>query len=262
MFIRVKGRAREKMRAANTDESLRNTLDWALDRMRQRGYNVKSQVVLNVEPGLAIMGYARKDGKVHKIMISEWALDSEMLGGLVLHELAHVYFTERGACSHDSRILERVLEDLKARDGLRAKETECLIDAFNHLQNILVDDVVFAVMGEKEQGMVRRFFGEWVTDRPSGDPVTDAALLCRNAFAVASLKRRGLFEDRGEMHYRNASYLAALGSRSEQEFGWLENFLETASVEWDSAVFREALETYFDKILSLTRSTAKLDDLR
>jgi hypothetical protein len=250
------------MRAASTDKSLQNTLEWAIERMRQKGYVVTSKVTLNVEPSLAIMGYARKDGEIHKIMISEWALDSEMLGGLVLHELSHVYFTERGASSHDSGILDEVLEELKERDGLRAKETEYLIDAFNHLQNVIVDDIVFAVMAEKERGMAGKFFAEWVSDRPSGDPVTDAGLLCRNAFAVASLKRRGLFEKGSEMYYRNESFVSALGPKSEQEFEWVESFLEKASPDWGAEKFREALEAYFDRILSLMRSSSKLDDLR
>jgi hypothetical protein len=249
------------MRAASTDRSLQNTLEWALGRMRQRGYEVKSKVTLNVEPNLAIMGYAKKEGDTHRIMISEWALDSEMLGGLVLHELSHVYFTERGASSHNSNILDEVLEELRERDGLRAKETEYLIDSFNHLQNVLVDDIVFAVMEEKERDMARKFFAEWVSDRPTGDPVTDAGLLCRNAFAVASLKRRGLFEKGSEMYYRNESFVSSLGSKSEQEFEWMEGFLEKAG-EWRADKFREALETYFDRILSLMRSSSKLDDLR
>ncbi len=250
------------MRAASTDKSLQNTLGWALERMKQKGYAVKSKVSLNVEPNLAIMGYARKDGDVHKIMISEWALDSEMLGGLVLHELAHVYFSERGACSHDSAALEEVLDGLKERDGLRAKETEFLIDAFNHLQNVLVDDIVFAVMAEKERDMARRFFAEWVSDRPSGDPVTDAALLSRNAFAVASLKRRNLFEKDSEMYYKNQSLLSALGPKSEQDFDWMESFLENAKSDWGKPKFRDELESYFDRILSIMRSSSKLDDLR
>jgi len=250
------------MRAASTDKSLQNTLNWALERMKQKGYEVKSKVSLNVEPSLAIMGYARKEGDVHKIMISEWALDSEMLGGLVLHELSHVYFSERDACSHDSAALEEVLERLKERDGLRVKETEFLIDAFNHLQNVLVDDIVFAVMEKKEREMTKKFFAEWVTDRPSGDPVTDAALLSRNAFAVASLKRRNLFEKDSEMYYRNQGLLSSLGSVSEQEFEWMEGFLEGAMIEWDREKFREELENYFDRIISLMRASSKLSDLR
>jgi hypothetical protein len=250
------------MRVASTDKSLQNTLDWALERMKHKGYEVRSKVSLNVEPSLAIMGYARKEGDVHKIMISEWALDSEMLGGLVLHELSHVYFAERDASSHDSEALEEVLERLKERDGLRTKETELLIDAFNHLQNVLVDDIVFAVMGEKEREMTKKFFSEWVTDRPSGDPVADAALLSRNAFAVASLRRRNLFEKDSEMYFRNQALLSALGPVSEEEFEWMEGFLEGASADWGREKFREELENFFDRIISLMRASSKLNDLR
>lgn len=250
------------MHAESTDGLLQNTLDWAMERMRQKGYLVKSRVSLNVEPNLAIMGYARKEGQVHKIMISEWALDSEMLGGLVLHELAHVYFTERGACSHDSTILEDVLAEFKEKDGLRVKETECLIDAFNHLQNILVDDIVFAVMGEKEREMAKNFFAEWVADRPSGDPVADAGLLSRNAFAIASLRRRNLFEKGSDMYYRNQAFLTAQGTRSEQDFEWMEAFLEKAKSDLETPMFRETLVAYFERMLSLMRSSSKLDDLR
>ena len=257
------------MRALSTDKSLQNTLDWALDRMRQKGYDVRSKVTLNVEPSLAIMGYAKKDGDVHRIMISEWALDSEMLGGLVLHELSHVYFAEQGASSHDSRVLEEVLEDLEERDGLRAKETEHLVDAFNHLQNVLVDDIVFEVMAGKERDMAKRFFAEWISDRPSGDPVTDASLLCRNAFAVASIRRRKLAEwhakgnqEDAEIYFRNKSLLDALGHHADAEFSWLEDFLEKSKPGQSEAEFRESLGAYFDRMLSLMRSSSKLDDLR
>ncbi|MBI3840747.1 MAG: hypothetical protein HY297_02130 [Thaumarchaeota archaeon] len=230
--------------------------------MKFKGFIVTSQVSLSVDSQLSIMGYARKEGDAHRIVISEWALDSEMLGGLVLHELAHIYFTERGAHSHDGDLLEKTLQELKNREGLRAKETEYLIDAFNHLQNILVDDIVFAVMEDKELNMAKRFFSEWVSDRPSGDPVLDAALLTRNAFAVASLKRRNLFAKDEDMYYRNKGFLSSLGQRAEQDFEWVEGFLERSKPDWGREEFRGAIEAYFDRILSLMRSSSKLDDLR
>ena len=117
-------------------------------------------------------------------------------------------------------------------------------------------------MDEKEREMAKKFFAEWVTDRPSGDPVTDAGLMCRNAFAVASLRRRNLFEKGGEMYYRNQALLSALGSRSEQEFEWMEQFLEKAQPDLAAPRFKESLEAYFDRMLSLMRSSTKLDDLR
>jgi hypothetical protein len=250
------------MRAERVDRSLQNTLDWAMNKMRYKGYVVKSPVVLSVDSNLSIMGYAKKEGDAHRIVISEWALDSEMLGGLVLHELAHIYFTEKGAHSHDGEMLEEILQGLRERDGLRAKETEYLIDAFNHLQNILVDDIVFAVMDGKELEMAKRFFSEWVSEKPSGDPVLDSALLSRNAFAIASLKRRNIFERDGDILYRNKGFVTALGQHAEADFEWLETFLEVARPDWDKKELREAIEKYFDRILSLMRSSSRLDDLK
>jgi hypothetical protein len=230
--------------------------------MKQKGFVVKSSVTLSVDPELSTMGYAKKEGRSHRIIISEWALDSEMLGGLILHELAHIYFTERGAHSHDGELLEEVLCGLKEHEGLRVKETELLIDAFNHLQNILVDDVVFAVMDERELETAKRFFAEWVSDRPSGDPVLDAALMTRNAFAVASLKRRKLFEQNGDMRFKNRGFISALGQHAEVEYDWLEGFLENSKPDWDRKQFLTSIGEYFERILALMRSSARLDDLR
>lgn len=247
---------------ASADKSLQSTLNWALERMKGKGFVVNSSVSLAVDSKLAIMGYAKKDGETHKIVISDWALDSDMLGGLVLHELAHIYFTERGAHSHDSESLERLLGEMKEQEGLRAKEVENLVDAYNHLQNILVDDVVFAVMQGKELEVAKRFFSEWVSDRPSGDPVMDASLLCRNAFAIASLKRRQLLQKEDEMNWRNKGFISAMGEFAEGEFDWLEHFLESAKNEWSEMEFAVAMEDYLDKILSLMRPESKLADLR
>ncbi len=230
--------------------------------MKEKGYDIRSKVSLSVDSNLTIMGYARKEGEGHAIVISEWALDSEMLGGLVLHELAHIYFTEKGAHSHDGEILEEILEGMKEREGLREKETEYLIDSFNHLQNIIVDDVVFDVMEGREREMTKKFFSEWVSEKPSGEPMLDAALLCRNAFATASLKRRGLLDAGSDMQYRNREFLSNLGEHAEEEFDWIEEFLESASPDWDEAGYRKSLAEYFERILSLMRSSSKMHDLR
>jgi hypothetical protein len=250
------------LRAAKADESIRSTLSWALNRMKDKGYTIHSKVVLSVDPDLTIMGFARKEGNGHAIVISEWALDSEMLGGLVLHELAHIYFTEQGAHSHDSEIIEEVLEDMRDNEGLRARETQYLIDSFNHLQNILVDDVVFDVMGDREREMTRKFFSEWVSEKPTGDPVHDAAALCRNAFAIASLRRRGLLEEGSDMVFRNREFAAAVGEHAIAEFDWMEAFLEKASPRWDEKEYRRAIREYFDRVLALMRSSARMGDLR
>jgi hypothetical protein len=110
--------------------------------------------------------------------------------------------------------------------------------------------------------VAKHFFSEWVSDRPSGDPVLDASLLCRNAFAIASLKRRHLLEKESEMYYRNKGFLSAMGEFSEREFEWLEGFLENAKNEWSEREFTDAMGEYLEKVMSLMRPESKLADLR
>ena len=244
------------------DTALTDILDWALGRMSAAGYPVRSNVSLLADPNLSIMGYAKKEGDSQCIVVAGWALDSEMLGGLVLHELAHVYHTERGAPSHDHDLLEDVISEIAERDGLTEREKECLLDSFSHLQNIIVDDIVFETMTKKELALVKTFFSGWISQRSTGDPVADASLLSRNAFAVASLKRRDLFEPDGEMGARNKSLISEMGPHARKAFDELERLLENARGNTTKEQFREFLSTYLEEILYVIRERDDLRDLR
>ncbi|MDA4128424.1 MAG: DUF5781 family protein [Thaumarchaeota archaeon] len=250
------------MSIGKSDQSLKQVLEWALQRMKNAGFDINSKVNITVDPNLSIMGYARQDGSVHEIVIADWALDSEMLGGLVLHELSHIYFTERGAPSHKHEIIEQALASLNEKDGLNERESEYMVEAFNHLQNILADDVVFSVMNEKEYKLAQRFFAGWVTDRPTGDPTSDAALLARNAFAIASLKRHSLYDERSEMASKNRVFLSMMSDDTPAKFDSLQNFYEEAKPGWGDQEFRRVVLGFFDEMLSLMRENQKLGDLR
>ncbi len=230
--------------------------------MKGAGYPVRSKVSLVVDPHLSIMGYAKKDGNVHCVVVAGWALDSEMLGGLVLHELAHVYHTERGTPSHSHDAIEQVLTAMAERDGLNGREREYLLESFNHLQNVMVDDIVFEAMSQKELAMTQEFFAGWVSERPTGNPVLDAALLCRNAFAVASLKRRNLYESKSDMDEKSRRFVSALGERFEKAFVELETILEKTKPDLSESQFRRTLASYLETVLSLMRERGELEDLR
>ncbi|MEM3267363.1 MAG: DUF5781 family protein [Conexivisphaerales archaeon] len=153
------------MALGTKDTYLKQTLDWALDRMAQAGYPVKSKVSLVVDPSLKFMGYAKEVGDSHIIVISSWALDSEMLGGLVLHELAHVYHSEKGSPTHNPAIVDKIIQGFARRVGLSEREVRALVDAFSHLQNIIVDDIVFRCLTEKESRLAAKFFMEWISEQ-------------------------------------------------------------------------------------------------
>lgn len=61
---------------------------------------------------------------------------------------------------------------------------------------------------------------------------------------------------------RSAEFLASLGGHREEEFEWLERFLETATPRWKESEYRRKVEEYFERMLALMRSSALMDDLR
>ena len=250
------------MSVERSDEALQGVLEWALERMKRNGYRISSKVAITADPTLTIMGYAKKKDGIRYVVVADWALDSEMLGGLVLHELSHIYATERRIPSHDPRIMNDILTEIGEREGLTEREIGYLVDAYNHLQNVIVDDMAFKSMDEKDIKLTRRFFSGWVSELSSGNPSLDAAMLVRNAFAIASLKRHGIDEGDEDMTSRNSAFTASVGNQAEDAYEWIEEFLENASAGWKEREFRTKLSEYLEKIVSLMREDPALDDLR
>ena len=251
------------MSLEKADESVQKVLQWAIGRMSSAGFRLASRVTLAVDPRLNIMGYARASGRTQQIVIAGWALDSEMLGGLLLHELAHIYFTERNLPSHNHRLVQEVFAEVGESEGLTSREVQVLMDAFSHLQNIIVDDLVFTAMTGRELGLAQRFFAGWITELPSGDLVTDIASLARNAFAIASLMRRGLYQEDSEMRRKNDRFLSVLGGQEvRHKFRKLEETLERTRAESSEDEFRRHLVSYLDQVVSLMREAVPMRDLR
>jgi hypothetical protein len=250
------------MSVERSDEALQNVLDWALERMERNGYEIACEVAITSDPTLTIMGYAKKKDGIRYVVVADWALDSEMLGGLVLHELSHIYATERRIPSHDPLIMNRALAEIGEREGLTEREMGFLVDAYNHLQNVIVDDMVFKAMDEKDIKLTRRFFSGWVSELSSGNPSLDAAMLVRNAFAIASLKRHGIDEEDEDMTDRNRAFTASVGDQAKDAYEWIEGFLENANTGWNEREFTTRLSEYLEKIVSLMREDPALSDLR
>jgi len=251
---------------ARGDRSLQEELDWAIERLAKAGYPVRSKVRLLVDPNLDIMGYATEEGSVQHIVIAEWALHSEMLGGLLFHELAHIYHTERKSPSHKFKVTNAILTEFGQREGLNEREMEYLIEGFNHLQNVIVDDIVFASMEESERRQAQRFFSGWLTEAPSGYPLVDASALARNAFAVASLMRHGLLDEDDpsakEMTARGRILVKQLGKSAQEKYNAIEDFLVKADPDWDEETFHNKLVLYLDLLVALLREKDQMEDLR
>jgi hypothetical protein len=251
---------------ARGDRSLQEELDWAIARLAKAGYPVRSKVRLLVDPKLDIMGYASEEEGIQHIVIAEWALQSEMLGGLLFHELAHIYHTEKRSPSHKFKVTNAIITEFSQREGLNERETGYLVEGFNHLQNVIVDDIVFAAMEESERRQAQRFFSGWLTESPSGYSLVDASALARNAFAVASLKRQNLLNEdepqAKEMAVRGRMLVKQLGKGAQEKYDAIEEFLVKADPNWDEETFHNELVYYLDLLVALLREKDQMEDLR
>jgi hypothetical protein len=251
---------------ARGDRSLQEELDWAMARLAKAGYRVRSKVRLLVDPKLDIMGYATEEEGIQHIVIAEWALQSEMLGGLLFHELAHIYHTEKRSPSHKFKVTNAIITEFSQREGLNERETGYLVEGFNHLQNVIVDDIVFAAMEESERRQAQRFFSGWLTESPSGYALVDASALARNAFAVASLRRQNLLDEdepqAKEMAVRGRMLVKRLGKGAQEKYDAIEEFLVKADPNWDEETFHNMLVYYLDLLVALLREKDQMEDLR
>lgn len=253
------------MSLARGDRSLREELDWAIDRLAKAGYPIRSEVRLLVDPNLDIMGYASEEGTAQHIVIAEWALQSDMLGGLLFHELAHIYHTERRSPSHNFKATNAIITEFSRREGLNERETGYLVEGFSHLQNVIVDDIVFEAMDEGEKRQAQSFFAGWLTDSPSGYSLADASALARNAFAIASLKRHGLLGDAplgDEIVSRAMSLARQLGRGDEEKYRAVEDSLVNVHSDWDEETFHNRLAEFLDLLLALLREGGQMEDMR
>ncbi len=254
------------MSLARGDRSLQEELDWAIDRLAKAGYRVRSKVRLLVDPNLDIMGYANEEEGVQHIVIAEWALQSEMLGGLLFHELAHIYHTEKRSPSHKVKATNAIITEFSQREGLNERETGYLVEGFSHLQNVMVDDIVFAAMEESERIQAQRFFSGWLTEAPSGYPIVDASALARNAFAIASLERHELLREDDpnarEMVAKGMTLAKQLGKGAQEKYDALEEFLVKADPNWDEETFHNKLVLFLDMLVALLRERDQMEDLR
>ena len=147
------------------------------------------------------------------------------------------------------------------QEGLNNLEARSLNEGFNHLQNMIVDDIVFQLMdNERERKLIQNFFVTWMSDEPTGNNLIDASLLARNAFALASLKRRNLLSESSElsklMISKNRQFLSFYKYANKQKYEAYEEFLTKFELN-DDGDFASVLIEYFELSMNLLRPDSK-----
>ena len=250
------------------DEFLNQSLALAVKNMRNAGYELHNDVIIEIDPNLQYMGYVKIESRslnegLSSIVVADWALDSAMLHGFILHELSHIYYTEINSPSHQTDVIDEVLNLIIENEGLSNLESRSLNEGFNHLQNIIVDDIVFQLMNNtRDIKLIQEFFLTWMSDQPTGNNVLDTSLLARNAFARASLKRHNIFHEvSDQMNIKNERFLSFYEHSNKQSFEIFEDFLVNFNLN-DMDDFSTKLLEYFELMITLLRPDKSVETLK
>jgi hypothetical protein len=87
----------------------------AIQRMNEAGFGIRRPVSVAIDAKLPFMGYTMPQNGGFTIVVSGMAVDSEMLAGLLMHELSHIYRMQTNHPSHNGHLLREAIRSLGSR---------------------------------------------------------------------------------------------------------------------------------------------------
>ena len=105
-----------------------------------------------------------------------------------------------------------------------------------------------------------------MSDEPTGNNLIDASLLARNAFALASLKRRNFLDESSQLSQlmisKNRQFLSFYKYANKEKYELFEGFLIRFELN-NEGDFASVLIEYFELLMNLLRPDSKsLETLR
>jgi hypothetical protein len=169
------------------------------------GHVLKWPVSAEIVP-IQIMGASKSLNDRHTLYVSLRAVESDLLEGLVAHEVGHMLRTEARHASHNPEVYRRVSKEVRIP---RAAEG-AFSNAFNHIQDIYADDLSFPVFAAASEG--RRaydFFAAWVDNNIAMEGKNrwqNLGLAATNGFALGALVRHELIGPRDPLWDRARAF--------------------------------------------------------
>lgn len=237
----------------------------ALGMMKEAGFEIVGLVEVVVDEQLPFMGYTTRKWKEHVIVVSGMAVDSGLVEGLLIHEMSHVYRTEKNHPSHDYRLLNDFTRRLSSKYRFSAKyQVEILQQIINHVQDLYADDITFEVFRKNQARLpfplerMSDFFLSWIKREPSrlGNKTKErwvnASILLSNAFAISNLERHHVEDVGARMKTANEMFLSKLDEPFREEFSYFRTLMTNLKEDVKEQEFKDGLLAYVDRFLQLT----------
>ncbi len=236
-------------------------LEQALILMSDGGFPITEKVSIAVDKKLPFMGYTAEKNGHPLIVISQWALSSDMLTGLLVHELSHVHRIQANHPSHNSSLHNKVIQKVFKGKKLFPYQENTIHNIINNIQDLYADDISFLVYIKKSHPKnLNEFFLGWIHN-PIPNPLSqedlwkNAELLLSTAFANANLKRHKVIDTGDKIKNATQTFLSKIDKKLNQKFDYFKNMMINLPENVTDIEFEKLLSDYIREFLKLTQSS-------
>ena len=237
--------------------------------MSTAGFRIRGPVRFVVDEKLPFMGYTMDRGQEHSIVVAERALSSDIVEGLLIHELSHVYRTETNHPSHNRTLLNDVAAQITAKFKIHAQyQVRILQEIANHVQDLYADDISFQVFAKNQKRLesldrIGEFFLNWIRTEPAQSRNRrmkvwlDLSVMLNNAFVVSNLERHQIRHFEQEATRANRVFLSKINGHLSRSFPYFRTFMTNLKEDITEHEFKQQLLEYMNSFLRQAVSSQK-----
>ena len=240
----------------------------AFELMGKTGHGIGANVWVVVEPdsphSLPYLAYHYRSGGESVIKVSAWGVHLDRSGGLdvmIVHEMSHIYGTEKKHPSHNSEIIAGIVEPLFQRRGFERKyQWQTINRLLTHLKEVYANDTMFKVLRGSNTFRAQvgaEWYQSYVESKPvkSRDPKRrkwmNTALLVANASAISQMIRQGIPDTDDKAKRDHAKLLSALPADSSGTFEYFLDLMAGLKENVTDEEFRNLLAGYLSKFVEV-----------
>lgn len=254
-------------KVTSNQEDIETAARIALKMMQDSGFGISGSVEVTVDPDLPFMGYStqRKGGNV--IVVAGRAVETGMIEGLLIHELCHIYRTEKKHPSHNSKLLDRVgLHLIREYELTEDYQIQLVQQAVNHIQDLYADDLAFRVFQKSSVFSTEQafeFFLDWISDSPTDSKRSkvrwlNVQTMLNNCFAISNLTRHDIPDINGQAEDKTRTFLSKTDAAMQREFSWFRNFMTNLKDDPSEDQFEKDLTEYLTRAIKLAKTKPQL----
>jgi len=250
-----------------SSRSLQQALANVLAAMKRSGFEINQNVEVAVDVALPFMGYTSRQWQRHLIVVSGFAIKSNMLEGLLTHELSHVYRNQTKHPSHNDQIIADLLRSfISNHNASEHYQREILHQAINHVQDLYADDIAIKIITAQKSDLAHLerlgdFFSDWVSDQPIKTGIArknqwmNASIMLNNCFAISNMQRHAI-PDRGHRaEIRNEALIRSMNPVAGERFSYFNIFMVNLKEQISDTEFQVQMKEYLSRFLALVEIT-------